>query len=67
MRCSIFSALVVAIVLTLTSASPISIDMNEVGAREAEVRYFGSLLIECLANFLLNTQAEPGCTPYSCT
>ncbi|KIK00430.1 hypothetical protein K443DRAFT_7706 [Laccaria amethystina LaAM-08-1] len=37
MRCSIFTALVVAIVLTLTSASPIPIDTNEVGAREAQL------------------------------
>jgi hypothetical protein len=39
------------LVLTLTSASPIPIDTNEVGAREPQVRCFGCLLIECLANF----------------
>ncbi|EDR07120.1 uncharacterized protein LACBIDRAFT_298945 [Laccaria bicolor S238N-H82] len=38
MRCSIFTALVLAIALTLTSASPIPIDTNEVSAREAEAQ-----------------------------
>ena len=39
--------------LTLTSASPIPIDTNEVSAREAQVRCFDCLLIWCLAYFLL--------------
>ena len=53
-------------VLTLTSASPLPIDTNEIAAREAQVRYFGYLLIQYLANFLLNIQLPP-CTPFTCT
>ena len=52
--------------LTLTSASPVPIDTNEVSARDAQVRCFGCLLIYSLANFLLNMQAPP-CPPFTCT
>ncbi|KIK00271.1 hypothetical protein K443DRAFT_100681 [Laccaria amethystina LaAM-08-1] len=39
MRCSIFTALVVAIAVSLTSSSPIPTGADEVlGAREAEAR-----------------------------
>jgi len=55
--CAMFFFLVV----TLMSASPIPINTNEVGAWEAQVHYFGCLLIECLANFILNIQLPP-CT-----